>query len=677
MAAPGTIRTPAAGLSAAAGVLLVAVLLSLPFTATQALAGGDLGFLVVDLVQGLCYAGVGALLLRRSVAGPVPGLLLAIGTCSAVSAAVNQYALLWLAGTALPGGIWALWAQSWLYLPGLGLAAVVLPALLPDGRVAGRRVWLGVAATVLTLHTVVQAVQPGPLLRSGALPSPAGLAGADRLLPWVVLAGSLCLLAGPVLLFRRRRRATGPERTSLSWYLTGDLLLVTALLVDAAGATVLAPYATAFGWSLHLATLPLLPGAILATALRRHAWRLRMPVGHALMWSLLSLGVAWSYVLTVGWLAAVLRTRAGLGVGIAAAALVAVAFEPARARLHRATHRLMYGDRHDPLAVLSRITGHLGEPGEPADTLARVAADVVARIRLAGFAVELARAGGWEGTVLAGAAAGTPVEVPLVDQHEVVGRALAYPRAGERLTPADVELLEQIGGRLAAAVVARGYELDLRRSRVELVTAREEERRRLSHDLHDELGPSLAGIALGLRAAVNQLAAGTPAGVPALLEALSRQAGAAAGEVRRIAHDLEPPWLAGGGFVAALRERVDTTAAAGGPLIVLTAPDRLPDLPIAVEVAAFRVSVEALSNVLRHARATRCDVRITWQDALCVEIADDGIGLPERRVPGIGLTAMRRRAAELDGTLEIGPGASRGTVVRLTLGVPAPAGGSR
>jgi signal transduction histidine kinase len=89
------------------------------------------------------------------------------------------------------------------------------------------------------------------------------------------------------------------------------------------------------------------------------------------------------------------------------------------------------------------------------------------------------------------------------------------------------------------------------------------------------------------------------------------------------------------------------------------------------------VSVEALSNVLRHARATRCEVRITWRDALCVEITDDGIGLPERRVPGLGLTAMRRRAAELDGTLEIGPATPRGTVVRLTLGVPAPAGAAR
>jgi signal transduction histidine kinase len=641
-----------------AGVLLLAAVAVTPFTIDRSLDGGEIGFAVVDLVQGVCYLAAGLTLLRWRAGGPVALVLLAAGLGYALSTAAYQYGLLWLDGVPLPGGGWAIWAQTWLYLPGLGLAAIILPALLAG---APRR-FLIAAAPVLIAHAVIQAIQPGPLLRSGELPNPLGVAAAANWLPIVAVASAALLIAGPLLLWRRWRLAGGADRPALSWFLAGDLLIVAALLTDLAGAALPGPYGAAFAWSLHLATLPLLPGAIVAVAVRQRSGRFPVVINHALVWSLLTLGVAWSYLLVAGWLATVLRVHAGPGVTVVAAAVVAIAFEPARSRLQRAADRLVYGDRRDPLRVLSRVTAHLSGPGRGLDG---VAAEVVARLRLAGFTIHLAEAA--HAHAHAGRTTTAPVTLTLLDGDRTVGSAIAYPRPGERLHPADLDLLDQIGKLLVAGAVADRNAAELRRARADLVTAREEERHRLSRDLHDDLGPALAGIALGLRAAANQVSAGTPAGVADLLDALGRESALAAGEIRRIAHDLHPPWLAEDGLVGALRKRIAALDSADGTRITLTAPGDLPELPVAVQVAAYRITAEAVSNVVRHAGATVCRIAIRWQDALTVEIADDGRGLPDHRRAGLGLTTMRARAEELDGVLDIRAGDPSGTVVRLTL----------
>jgi signal transduction histidine kinase len=104
----------------------------------------------------------------------------------------------------------------------------------------------------------------------------------------------------------------------------------------------------------------------------------------------------------------------------------------------------------------------------------------------------------------------------------------------------------------------------------------------------------------------------------------------------------------------------------------------LPPLPAAVEVAAFRIVQEALTNVVRHAQAHHCVVRLSCDDRLYVEISDDGIGVGSARTPtqdsGVGLISMQERAAELGGRCMIEPGPMRGTRVRasLPLGTPLP-----
>ncbi len=215
---------------------------------------------------------------------------------------------------------------------------------------------------------------------------------------------------------------------------------------------------------------------------------------------------------------------------------------------------------------------------------------------------------------------------------------------------------------------------DLRRSREQLVLAREEERRRLRRDLHDELAPTLA--ALGLSAAtVGELIRIDPKEAASANEKLRAAIRATVGDVRRLVYDLRPPALDELGLVEAIRERASRYGVGDeGFRATVEAPDKLPPLPAAVEVAAYRIVQEALMNVSRHARASACTVRLACTDdlALTIAVTDDGVGLPDAPEGGVGLSSMRERAAELGGECEIVRTLPSGTRVfaRLPLGEP-------
>jgi signal transduction histidine kinase len=194
---------------------------------------------------------------------------------------------------------------------------------------------------------------------------------------------------------------------------------------------------------------------------------------------------------------------------------------------------------------------------------------------------------------------------------------------------------------------------DLQRSRERLVTAREEERRRLRRDLHDGLGPMLAAQTLKVGSARALYQRDTVA-ADALLAELETDMQTALADIRRLVYDLRPPALDELGLVGAIR--ADATryrklpADAHGLAIDIEAPDSLPPLPAAVEVAAYRIVQEALTNVVRHAHACTGWVRVNVDEALRIEISDDGLGLPTPRHIGVGLLSMRERAEELGGS---------------------------
>ncbi len=213
---------------------------------------------------------------------------------------------------------------------------------------------------------------------------------------------------------------------------------------------------------------------------------------------------------------------------------------------------------------------------------------------------------------------------------------------------------------------------DLQRSRERLVTAREEERRRLRRDLHDGLGPTLAGFTLTV-GAVRNLLPRDPALADTLLTELGTAIEGAVGDIRRLVSNLRPHALDELGLSGALRARAaqySVPPGTAGLTVCVEAPEALPPLPAAVEVAAYRIAEEALTNVARHARAQRCVMRLTLADDLCLAVTDDGSGLPAEHRAGVGLRSMRERATELGGTCVIAALPAGGTrlLARLPLG---------
>jgi signal transduction histidine kinase len=201
-----------------------------------------------------------------------------------------------------------------------------------------------------------------------------------------------------------------------------------------------------------------------------------------------------------------------------------------------------------------------------------------------------------------------------------------------------------------------------------LISLREEERRRLRRDLHDGVGSALTGITFKLGAAQNLMHHDSSAAA-ALLGELKGEAQAVIGDLRRLVYDLRPPALDELGLVSALREHV-TRLPAQGLLIEVDAPETTLELPAAVEIAAYRIALEALTNVIRHAHARSCLIRLTTSvETLTVDVVDDGIGLPTDYTPGVGVSTMRERAAELGGACLITTRPSGGvqTLVRLPL----------
>ena len=241
-------------------------------------------------------------------------------------------------------------------------------------------------------------------------------------------------------------------------------------------------------------------------------------------------------------------------------------------------------------------------------------------------------------------------------------------RAGETFSPSDHRLLADLARQAGVAAHAVRLTAELQRARERLVAAREEERRRLRRDLHDGLGPQLASQTLTLSAA-RKLLRRDPDAAETLLADATAHAQSAITDIRRLVYALRPPALDDLGLVAALREQA-AQYQASGVRIAIDAPERLPSLPAAVEVACYRIAQEALTNVVRHAEARTCRVALAVGDALCLEVRDDGRGLPPNHCAGVGLTSMRERAEELGGSCTIEPAPGGGTCVRARLPLP-------
>ena len=339
--------------------------------------------------------------------------------------------------------------------------------------------------------------------------------------------------------------------------------------------------------------------------------------------------------------------------GVVAVGVVVVAVQPAYAGLRRRIERWVYGYRSEPHQAV-RMLADRAELADPLQLTESITATVAESLKIDRVWVEQL------GHPLG--AGDNVVRTPLVHRGVRLADLAVQIPDGRQFSTSDVALLTDLARHAAVLVHADRLTDELRRSRARLVTAREEERRRLRRDLHDGVGPSLAAIVLKLNAAQSR---DNEADRNSLLAETRDEARAAIGEVRRLVDDLRPPAIDEVGLLGAIRQRV--TSLSGDVTVEVVGPDVLPQLPAAVEVAAFRIASEAVTNVVRHSGASRCRVAVELDGAFSLTVTDNGHGADQDTGHGIGWSSMRQRAAELGGSCTISSRAEGGLVVRAVL----------
>jgi signal transduction histidine kinase len=395
------------------------------------------------------------------------------------------------------------------------------------------------------------------------------------------------------------------------------------------------------------------PAALTVAILRHNLFDIDTLLNRTLVYGALTGLVIALYVVLVSTLGVIFQARGNLFIALVATGLVAVLFQPLRDRLQRRVNRLMFGERDDPATVFSHLGKQL-ESAAASDTILSGLVETISQTLKLPYVGIL-----WDSddkTQKTAAEYGKPggktVRLPLVYQGETLGSLMLAQRSeDEPFSDSEMWMLHNIARQAGTAVHVVRLSADLQRSRQRIIAAREEERRRLRRDLHDGLGPSLAAHMLTVGSARASLQT-NPDAADRLLEQLENNLETTLMDVRRLVHNLRPPILDQLGFAGAV-EACTAEYAQNTLEITLEMDAPLPPLPAAVEVAAYNILREGLSNVVRHAQAQHCLVRIRCSQQLRLTIRDDGSGLPPDYQPGVGLASMRERAAELGGACTI------------------------
>src|SRR5215831_2998873 len=583
---------------------------------------------------GAAVAVPGALIAARRPRHPIGWLLLLAAVWLTVPAFGYEYAryTFEVHPGALPGGDWWLWACR---REG-AMADYALPfflLLFPTGYLLSRRwrpvAWLIFAA--ITAVNVVYALLAGDIVPPAShgnpvfygVRNPVGLFGdAQHDWPWLSTPlgalGTLAILLGLAGGIARFRRSRGEERQQLKW--VAYALAVLAIVIINGAVT---------HWYTLQAVLHAVAGvgfaaAVTIAVLKYRLYDIDIIINRTLVYLPLSGIIAGGYIAIVTGISAVVPHHT-LAVELLAAGLAAVVFAPLRARLQALVNRVMYGERDDPYAALSRLAGRLDATLTPDEVLPTIVDSVTSALRSPYAAVEVIDGNGPPRTAAANGTLPTgavPLRVPLTASGAHVGDLVVAPRRpSETFNDADRRLLAGLAHHAGAAVHAADLTTQLQQSRERLVTAREEERRRIRRDLHDGLGPALAGIAMQLDAA-RRLMRPDPDTAGQLLQHFREQAQAAITDIRRLVYELRPPALDDLGLTGALAQHAASCSTPGGLQVSI---DTGPALPAAVEVAAYRIATEAVTNVARHAGARTATVTLTAsENRLQVEVTDDG-----------------------------------------------------
>ncbi len=563
----------------------------------------------------------------------------------------------------VPGAAYLAAIGPGLQAAGLLIAVVAVPAVFPDGRLPSPRWrWLGwcavAAVTCLLLGNVLSPHAQQD--RLAGWQSPLGLPSRyGHIADLLSAAGVLLAVAaagGAVAGLVTRWRRGGP--------LVRQQLLLLAL---AAGPPTLVFLAVLLangvpGWVFGLILLPL-PIAIAIATLSHGLYDLRRAAHRTLLWLAMSGTVVGIYALVVAAAASLAPDQHAWWPAALAAAVAALLLIPLRETLQRAVTRVVYGRWHEPYEVLADLGERLEAAADVDLLLDAAVTELTTGLGLRDVSVR-----GIDGTAVAGTTGTGPGTGIALQAYGTTVGWLTFRAPERQLSAAQQRLVRDLARQLGGALHARLLREDLQRARERLVLAREEERRRLRRDLHDGIGPALAGLTLKTETARALLPPGTD-GASRQLHVLSEEIRRTVVDVRRLVEGLRPPALDELGLDGACAQAAERLTGGADLTISVRASGDLPALPAAVEVAAYRIVVEAVTNTVRHASARRCDVSLAFAPTgLTVTITDDGTGLAAAGDHGNGLAIMRERAEELGGAVTVSD-AAPGVIVAARLPV--------
>jgi two-component system, NarL family, sensor kinase len=618
------------------------------------------GFVVTNTALGLALAVSGYPIARQRPGNPIGWILLGGGVSYALSGA-GYAALAW--GTS-PGDDDPGWRVLATFVnAGWPVAiTIVIPLVLllfPDGRPLSSRWRWVVGLTIVTglLYEALAVTSPEstvtPLGIDGYLQVPALM--QQR---WLIAVASGVVLLVQILslvsLGLRYRRGDSREREQVLWLLLAALVVIVSWIVDG--------LLNADSW-FNIVVIALLPLAVMIAILRHQLLDIRLVVSRSVVYVVLTGLVVAAYIAIVAVTDRSIADRVPLGPPVLATLTVAALFNPVRLWLQKRVDRVVYGARRDPVRAVAEVSARVGEVevGHLAGLsgLLESICDVM-RIPSAAIVVDGAEVASY------GHAGDEHTRLPLRLGGEVIGDLDVGHRRGEdHLDPADQRVLALLCSPLTVALRATALAEELAAARQSLVTAREEERRRLRRDLHDGIGPVLAGVTMKAEAA-RLLVESDPEQAGRIMAELRDQTTGAVDEIRRLVNELRPPALDVLGLTGALQEHA-ATLGAGQLTVRVVSSDRVPELPAAVEVALYRIATEALTNVVRHSDATTASVSIDRQEqSISLVVRDNGASANGSWRPGVGLTSMRERTTELGGTFTAGP-CDGGGSVRVTV----------
>ena len=596
-------------------------------------------FLITNTAIGLSAAPCGLLIARAKPDNPIGWLFLIAGIAPLLTAAVTPFLIYGAAHD------WPQLAQrllvtvfsfSWSW--GVFCCLPLILQLFPTGKPLSRR-W-----AVLCWLTVGNALLGNMFVGS----TPEYGASSFLVAPWwettdriVSVTTNLIILASVASLIVRFIRGSETVRQQVLWLAAAVILVI---LINFPTWFAIPSGQTIF----LLLSFPLIPAAVTIAVLRHGLYDVRIVVSRLVVYVLLTAAVIALYVGLVALLDMVLR---GIGAPVVAALAIALAFNPARVRLQRLVDRAVYGTRRDPVAAVSAVGERLA-----GDDLGGVANALRDTLRLSYVAIEQTTGG----VVESGVRPVTTQSWPLIYDGEPIGNLIAGPRRGERrLSGSDERVIDVVAAPLAIALHAQALTEDLKASRERVIETAEEERTRLRRELHDSLGPLLTGAAFkadGIALAAQH----RPERAESLATELADQLRQSVDAVRQLAYGLRPAALDELGLVGALREEGRRFSPVK---VIIDAPESLPGLSSSVEVAAYRIAAEALTNVVRHSDAKLASVQLITNDGtLEMIITDDGSSTAPWS-PGLGLASIKSRASEIGGDCEAGPTAVGGRVV--------------